>query len=109
MGKDNILAFSKDLGLDTTKLAADMDSAECKQLVQADMADLEPFQVGSTPMFFINGKALSGAMPKEAFKKVIDEQLEIAAKSGVPAAKYYDDVVIAKGEKKFRSKLDPKP
>jgi hypothetical protein len=40
---------------------------------------------------------------------VIDEQLEIAAKSGVPAAKYYDDVVIAKGEKKFRSKLDPKP
>lgn len=109
MGKENILAFSKDLGLDTTKLAADMDSAECKQLVQADMADLEPFQVGSTPMFFINGKALSGAMPKEDFKKVIDEQLEIAAKSGVSGAKYYDDVVIAKGEKKFRSKLDPKP
>ena len=109
MGKDNILAFSKELGLDTTKLAADMDSDDCKSLVQQDMQELEVFQVGSTPTFFINGRMISGALPKPAFKKLIDEELKKAEQSGVSGADYYDKVVIAKGEKKFRSKKDPKP
>ena len=109
MGKDNILAFSKELGLDTTKLAADMESDECKSLIQQDMQELEAFQVGSTPTFFVNGKVISGALPKPAFKKIIDEQLAIAEKSGVAGADYYEKVVIAKGEKKFRSKKAPKP
>jgi protein-disulfide isomerase len=109
MQKDNILAFSKEIGLDTSKLAADMDGQECKNLVQADMTDLEPFQVGSTPTFFVNGKVISGALPKPQFKRLIEEQLAAFEKSGVPAADYYEKVVIAKGEKKFRSKKDPKP
>ena len=108
MGKDNILAFSKELGLDTAKLAADMDSDACKQLVAGDMGDLEPFQVGSTPAFFINGRIVVGALPKPAFKKLIDEELAKAEKAGVQGD-YYEQVVIAKGEKKFRSKKDPKP
>jgi len=31
--------------------------------------------VSGTPHFFINGRALSGAQPFEAFKTVIDEEL----------------------------------
>ncbi|MBA3501111.1 MAG: thioredoxin domain-containing protein [Deltaproteobacteria bacterium] len=108
MGKDNILAFSKELGLDTAKLAADMDGEECKQLIAQDMGELEPFQVGSTPAFFINGRIVVGALPKPAFKKLIDEELAKAEKSGV-SGDYYERVVIAKGETKFRSKKDPKP
>ena len=108
MGKDNILAFSKELGIDTAKLAADMDSDACKQLVAGDMGDLEPFQVGSTPAFFINGRIVVGALPKPAFKKLIDEELAKAEKAGAKGD-YYEQVVIAKGEKKFRSKKDPKP
>lgn len=109
MGKDNILAFSKELGLDTAKLAADMDGEACKQLVQQDMADLEAFQVGATPTFFVNGRIIPGALDKPAFKKLIDEELAKAEKSGVPAGEYYEKVVMAKGEKKFRSKKQPKP
>jgi protein-disulfide isomerase len=108
MGKDNILAFSKELGLDVAKLAADMDGDECKQLIARDMGELEPFQVGSTPTFFINGRIVAGALPKPAFKKLIDEELAKAEKSGVKGD-YYEQVVIAKGEKRFRSKKDPKP
>ncbi|HLL21923.1 MAG TPA: thioredoxin domain-containing protein [Kofleriaceae bacterium] len=109
MGKDNILAFSKEIGLDTTKLAADMDSEECKKLVQGDMSDLEPFRVTSTPVFFVNGRIILGALPKEAFKQLIDEELDKAEASGVAGADYYEKVVMAKGEKTFRSKKDPKP
>ena len=39
----------------------------------------------------------------------LSEQLKIAESSGVPGAQYYDKVVLAKGEKQFRSKMDPKP
>ena len=109
MGKDNILAFSKEIGLDTTKLAADMDGEECKKLVAQDMSELEAFKVGATPTFFINGRIIAGALPKEQFKQVIDEELKKAEASGVPGAEYYDKVVMAKGEKKFRSKKEPKP
>jgi protein-disulfide isomerase len=108
MGKDNILAFSKELGIDPAKLATDMESNECKQLVQQDMSELEVFQVGSTPTFFVNGRIVAGAS-KPAFKQLIDEELKKAQASGVAAGEYYEKVVIAKGEKKFRSKKDPKP
>ena len=109
MGEENILAIAKDLGLDTTKLKTDMASPECEQRLTADMNEMQKFHVNSTPTFFINGKHLNGALPKERFKQIIDEQLKIAEASGVAGGDYYDKVVLAKGEKQFRSKMDPKP
>jgi protein-disulfide isomerase len=108
MQKDNILAFSKDLGLDTAKLATDMDGEDCKKLIAQDASELEVFRVGSTPTFFINGKMLAGALPKPQFKKLIEDEIAKAEKAGVQGD-YYEQVVIAKGEKAFRSKKDPKP
>ncbi len=109
LGVDNIMAIAKDIGLDTAKLKADMDGPDCKAHVQADMAELAKFHVNSTPSFFINGKPLNGAMPKEAFKQLIDEKLKVAEASGVSGGDYYEKEVIGKGEKQFRSKVDPKP
>ena len=109
LGEDNILAISKGLGLDTAKLKADMTSPACEARIQGDMQEMQKFHVNATPTFFINGKHLGGALPKEVFKQLIDEQIKIAEASGVPGADYYAKVVWAKGEKQFRSKLDPKP
>ena len=103
---DNIMAIAKDIGLDTGKLKADMDGPDCKAYVQADMAELAKFHVNSTPTFFINGKHLNGAMPKEGFKQVIDQQLKVAEASGVSGASYYDKEIMGKGAKQFRSKMD---
>jgi protein-disulfide isomerase len=105
----NIMVIAKGLGLDTAKLKADMDSPECAARMTEDQQEFAKFHVNSTPTFFINGKVINGALPIERFKTVIDEQLKIAEASGVPGADYYEKVVIAKGEKQFRSKLDPKP
>ena len=109
LGEDNILAIAKGVGLDVRKLKADMASPACTERVEYDMAELAKFHVNATPTFFINGKQLGGALPKEGFQQLIDEQLKIVEASGVPAADYYAKVVLAKGEKQFRSKLDPKP
>lgn len=109
LGIDNIMAIAKDIGLDTAKLKTDMESSECKDQVQNDMNELQKFHVSSTPSFFINGKPfLRGAVPKEEFKKVIDERLQVAEASGVPGASYYEQEVMGKGEKQFRSKADRK-
>ena len=109
LGEANIMTIAQGLGLDMAKFKADMDGAECKALVQADMAELSKFKVNGTPGFFINGKFIGGALPKEGFKQVIDERLKVAESSGVSGAEYYDKEIMGKGEKKFRSIVDPKP
>ncbi len=107
--KENILKIAGGIGLDTKRLATDMESTDCKALIQADQDELEKFQVSSTPTLFVNGTHVNGALPKAAFEKLIDEKLAVVAKSGVSNADYYAREVFAKGEKKFRSKKDPKP
>lgn len=109
LGEENIMAIAKGLGLDTAKLKADMTSPACESRIQGDMAEMTKFHVNATPTFFINGKHIDGALPKEQFKKLIDEQLKVVEASGVSGGEYYDKVVLAKGEKQFRSKVDPKP
>jgi protein-disulfide isomerase len=103
LGEDNLKVIAKELGLDVAKLEADMKGAECQAMVAADMAELSKFKVTGTPGFFINGKFIGGALPKEGFKQVIDEQLKVAEASGVSGADYYEKVVLAKGEKQFKS------
>jgi protein-disulfide isomerase len=109
LGEDNIVKIAKGVGLDTRRLKTDMESDQCKARLDGDMAELAKFHVNSTPTFFINGKLVIGALPKEQFKQLIDEQLKVAEASGVPGADYYQKVVLGKGEKQFRSKADPRP
>jgi protein-disulfide isomerase len=109
LGETNILAIAKDVGLDTARLKTDMASADCTARLDHDMAELTKFHVYSTPTFFINGKHISGAMPKAALEQIIDQQLKIAEASGVPGADYYQKVVLGQGEKTFRAKATPKP
>jgi protein-disulfide isomerase len=108
LGESAFMVWAKDLGIDTAKLKADMDSQECNQFVQNDMAELSKFRVSGTPAFFINGQFIGGGIPKEAFKQIIDQKLKEVQASGVAPADYYEKVVMAKGEKKFRSRNQPK-
>jgi protein-disulfide isomerase len=109
LGEDSIVKIARGVGLDAARLKTDMASAECKARIEGDMAELAKWHVNATPTFFINGKTISGALPKDELEKLIDEQLKIAEASGVPGAEYYQKVVLGKGEKQFRSKADPRP
>jgi len=109
MMEEGFLKWSAELGIDAAKLKTDMDGPECNKFVQDDMQELSKFRVSGTPAFFINGQFVGGGIPKEAFKQIIDEKLKEVAASGVAPNEYYDKVVMVKGEKKFRSKKEPKP
>jgi protein-disulfide isomerase len=104
-----IQAIAKDIGLNMAKFNADRAGDACKQHLQADSTELEKFHVNATPTFFINGTYVGGALPKENFKQMIDDKLKAAEASGVPASEYYDQEIMDKGEKQFRSQMDPKP
>jgi protein-disulfide isomerase len=66
---------ARDLGLDAAKFNACLDARRFQKDVDADLDTAQMLGVSGTPHFFINGRALSGAQPFEAFKAVIDEEL----------------------------------
>ena len=102
MDEENILAIAKEIGLNMEKFKADKDGPECKQMIEADAAELQKFHVNSTPTFFVNGTHVGGALPKENFKQMIDEKLKTADGK----ADYYDSVIMATGSKQFKSAAD---
>jgi predicted DsbA family dithiol-disulfide isomerase len=108
MDHANILAIAQGVGLDMAKLEKDMGGDDCRARLANDAAELNKFHVQATPSFFVNGAFLGGAMPKENFEQLIESKLKLADASGVPCPEYYDKEVIGKGEKQFRSKMDPK-
>ncbi|HEV7555574.1 MAG TPA: thioredoxin domain-containing protein [Kofleriaceae bacterium] len=108
LGEDNIVKIATKLGLDVPRFKKDMASDGCKAAIAADMSELEKFRVNATPTLFVNGTEVAGAIPEDALQQLVDEKLAAVQKSGVAPAEYYDKVVMA-GEKKFRSKKDPKP
>jgi protein-disulfide isomerase len=105
LGEENILAIAKEIGLDIEQLKTAMASKECAERIAADMAELSKFGVNGTPSFFINGRYTMFSGPME-FKRLIDEELKIAEGSGVPGEQYYQQEVMGKGLKKFRSMKD---
>jgi len=109
LSEENVIKIATDLGMDATKFKTDMKSDECQKFIQQDMSELEKWHVNATPAFFINGQFVNGALPKDGFKKIIDDKLKIAEASGVTGADYYQKEIMGKGEKTFRSKKDPKP
>jgi protein-disulfide isomerase len=72
---DDLKTHAKTLGLDTGKFNACLDDSKMKAKVDDDMAAGRKAGVNGTPAFFINGILLSGAMPFDEFKKVIDAEL----------------------------------
>lgn len=107
IGKENLIKIAASVGLDTAKLAKDMEGQECKDALRKDMSDLMKFHVNGTPSFFINGKFTMFAGPGP-FNAEIEKALAEVEKSGVPADQYYQKVVLEKGSKEFVSAADAK-
>ena len=78
LDRDNLINFAKELGLDEAKFVADMDSAAVAKIVDDDIKAGSDAGVQGTPHFLINGSALSGAQPLNAFQAAFDKELNAA-------------------------------
>jgi protein-disulfide isomerase len=104
-----VVGFAKSLGLDVNRFKADMKGA-CLKAVNDDIRELQTFALGATPSFFINGRYLSGAQPTASFETLIDEELakaNAAVKQGTVRARFYQTVILGKGEKQVTLNTPP--
>jgi protein-disulfide isomerase len=64
------------LGLDTNKFNAALDSGKYAATVAADAKAGADAGVTGTPAMFVNGRAISGAVPYEMIAEVVDDELQ---------------------------------
>jgi len=103
LSADNMEKLAGEAGLDLGKFKSDMDGEECKRNVRDDQTQLSAVGVSGTPAFYVNGRWVTQRSP-EGFKALIDEELKKARErvaQGSKPERYYEEWVVAKGEKKL--------
>jgi len=74
--EEDLINHAKSLSLDFEKWSICRKDPSQALEVQKDFEDGSAVGVSGTPAFFINGIMLSGAVPFEQFKEIIDRELE---------------------------------
>ncbi|HWE24059.1 MAG TPA: thioredoxin domain-containing protein, partial [Myxococcales bacterium] len=85
--------WAKQIGLDMNRWRKDKESPELAAAIAADSRYGTQMGADGTPAFFINGRLVSGALPFETFKPMIDEEIvkaNAALKRGVKPEKLYE-------------------
>ncbi|MFO1519501.1 MAG: thioredoxin domain-containing protein [bacterium] len=77
---DSLKKYAEEVKLDMKKFNECLDGDKTLADVSKDQQEGAKAGVSGTPAFFINGQALTGAQPIEAFKKMIDQELKEAKK-----------------------------
>jgi protein-disulfide isomerase len=88
--------WAKQIGLDVARWRKDKESPEVAAVIAKDNSYAQSVGADGTPSFFINGRFVSGAMPFDTFKGVIDEQIRKAdelLKKGVKQEALYQALV----------------
>lgn len=75
LDSDSLKKFAKEVGGKVDQFSQCIDSHKYAQVVRDDMEYGSKLGVKSTPTFFINGRLVSGALPVESFKELIEEEL----------------------------------
>jgi protein-disulfide isomerase len=75
LAPNDLTNYAKQVGIDLPKFDTCLNSGVHKLGVQRDIDEARRLGVNATPVFFINGRLLSGAAPIEGFAKIIDEEL----------------------------------
>ena len=68
--------YAREIGLNLVRFNRALDQRTYREAVAKDLTDAGKAGVRGTPHFFVNGKAISGAQPFEAFKAVIDIEIK---------------------------------
>ena len=76
LARTDLDKYATEIGLDLVKFKDALDKNTYKAAVAKDLADAGKAGVRGTPHFLVNGKAISGAQPFEAFKTIIDAEIK---------------------------------
>jgi protein-disulfide isomerase len=82
LDRDSLVKYAGRLGLDHARFRACLDSDAPRAAVRNDIAAAEKLGVSSTPTFYLNGRALPGALDADKLEYAI--RLERAARRAQP-------------------------
>jgi protein-disulfide isomerase len=103
LSAENMEKLAGEAGLDLDKFKRDMNGEQCKQSLREDQTQLSAVGMSGTPGFYVNGRWVP-QRSLDGFKALIDEELKKAKErvaQGTKPDRYYDEWVVAKGEKKL--------
>lgn len=101
LSPEKMEAIAKNIGLDVDAFRTHAQSDACQNWLRQAQADVAKFGTQGTPSFYVNGRHINGALPIEAFRQVIDEELNKANQAiagGVSAIDYYRVAVVEGGK-----------
>jgi protein-disulfide isomerase len=75
LDRASLIAYAKELGLDTKKFTESLDGKKHLSEIERDKKLAIDMDLYNTPTFFINGRKVVGERPFDYFKKIIDEEL----------------------------------
>jgi protein-disulfide isomerase len=76
LDRPSLEKYAQEIGLNMDKFKSALDSGKEKAKIDKDKAEGQKAGANGTPTFLINGRQLVGAQPVDAFKKIIDEELQ---------------------------------
>jgi len=82
LDRDSLIGLAKKLKLDLPRFTKDLDTMRHKNEIDRDVKLAERLDLHNTPTIFINGVKLPGNRPFEAYKSVIDREVEAAGSGG---------------------------
>ena len=80
LNRASLIAYAGELGLDVKKFTESIDSGRNAKEIDRDVKLAESMDLYNTPTFYINGRQVVGERPFDYFKKIIDEELNQAAR-----------------------------
>lgn len=78
LNRDLFTRIAGDLNMDLDQFTSCVDSGQYSDQIQRDRSEAQLVGVNSTPITFINGKRIEGAVPTEIFVREIEEALSRA-------------------------------
>jgi len=74
--QEDIRQWVLDIGVDASDFDKCMDSDKYVDKIKQDISDAARLGINGTPSFVINGRVIVGAQPFEAFRQVIEAELQ---------------------------------
>jgi protein-disulfide isomerase len=78
LSDDALAQLAASVGAQADKVRVAISKHAHKAEIDADVESAQDFDATGTPHFFINGRRLAGAQPKDAFVAIIDEEVKKA-------------------------------
>ena len=108
LGSDTYETIASELKLDVKAWKKAFTSKAATNAINQDLLVAKALELRGTPVFFINGRIISGAQPLENFQSIIDEEIQQLAKLDLGEADTYSIITGGPKPEYFGPIDDPK-